>query len=105
LGLVNELLTALAEVAAVEQSIGDWLDVPDPVSEYRFALAVASPGSAWRIRAAVDEIAGAAGRLGDLVAGLDAIALLFARDGDAETCGALLDLSGTIRDWADRSQR
>jgi hypothetical protein len=98
----NELLEALAELPRVDWPVADWADPPDPDSEYRFALAVASPEPAQRIRVTVEECVEHAGGLGELVAMLDWVAVRFGQDGDAETCAALLDLSTCIRDWVDR---
>jgi hypothetical protein len=40
--------------------------------------------------------------LEQLVGNLDELAVRFGQAGDGETCAALLDLSGVIRDWRDR---
>jgi hypothetical protein len=98
---VNELLEVLADLPRVDQPIVDWPDPITPDDEYRFALTIASPEPAQRIRVTVEECVEHAARLGELLAMLDHVAVRFGADGDAETCAALLDLSGVIRDWAD----
>jgi hypothetical protein len=99
---VNELLQALRDLPPVDWPIADWCDPPDVDSEYAFALATASPEPARRIRATVEDLIEHADGLADLVAALDHVAVRFGQDNDPETCAALLDLAGVIRDWADR---
>jgi hypothetical protein len=98
----NELLQALLDLPRAERPLVDWPDPISPEDEYRYALTVASPGPARRIRATVEEVVEHAGGLTDLLAMLEWVAVRFGQDGDAETCAALLDLAGVIRDWADR---
>jgi hypothetical protein len=100
--VVNDLLQALADLPRVDQPIVDWPDPISPDDEYRFALTVASPEPARRIRATVELILEQAGGLSQLLAMLDGVAIRFGQDGDPETAAALLDLAGVIRDWADR---
>jgi hypothetical protein len=98
---MSELFEVLADLPRVDQPIR-WPDPPDIDAEYVCALLMASSGTSERIKATVEVLLEHCSTLHELVDELDDVAIRFGKDGDGETCAALLDLGGVIRDWSDR---
>jgi hypothetical protein len=95
---MNDLLQALLDLPPVDAPV-PWPDPPDLNAEYITVVLMASPVAGQRIKAAIEVLLDRARTLDDLIEALDAVAIRFSQDGDAETCAAFLDLSGVIRDW------
>jgi hypothetical protein len=93
-------------IAAVERLFDGrairWPDEVDIHAELVSVVMLASPPTGSRVVETLRVLVEGADSLGELVDGLDVMAIRFGQDGDGETCGALLELGDRIREWRDR---